>query len=273
MQKICAMIFAVALGAAACKPREFNKGSSQSSISGPSARSYIAFDAVSNFENGKGINVGWCYFNEDKSFQPVPIESGLSQDVCEGPWERMICKTYKVAYTLRQYTTAHKYAITGELELPDIQRTGPGYTQQDLDKDEAFKTVNQEIDDVTREAANRATLGILCSPSVVNTSNPIDEAVSAKTNTQAWKAYNDLVVTCRDGKATSVRKSPTGKLTTSQYQWVVSKLNALSASQSNQTKLSCPQSFQQIDVSLGKLVKTKVCTDDVAYPGRKCVDQ
>jgi hypothetical protein len=179
-----------------------------------------------------------------------------------------IVKTYKVDYTLRQYTSAHKYAIQGELERTDgSPRHSPQYN--------AMEDINSEIRIVTGAAANRATLGILCSPNVVDTSNPIDAAIIAKAKDNKTplgnyiKAYNDLVVTCRDGKATSVRKSSVSKLAANDFQWVVGKLKALSASQPNQTKLSCPQSIQQIDVSRGKLVKTTVCTDR----RRKCVDQ
>ena len=255
------MVFAAALGAVACKAREFNNDSSESSISGPGGRSHIAFDAVSSFEKVKGLEVGWCYFNEDTNFQPKPIESGLYQeDFSSDPSnsDKDIIKTYKVDYTLRQYTSAHQYAIRGELERPTGQMYTPQYN--------AVAAVNSEIGDAAGDATNQAMLGIMCSPDVVDAAKQIDSAIAAPGKT---KTYSDLVVTCRDGKVASVRKSSVGKLPASEYQWIVGKLKALSASPSNQTKLNCPQSIQQIGVSRGKLVKTVVCTDN----GRNCVNQ
>lgn len=252
MKIVCAIIFAGALGATACKSREFNSQAKQNSIENRANEKRLTVGAVSD----RSGEAGWCYFNHDSNFRSQTAEYSTGEVFSR--WGRAVETWGKnsagetsplmhaVNLTLRRYTRAHPQALTYE-NLDTLQKLKLG---QSTERVNLVTFVQYTLQNLSQKAGSTTVPSELCSTEFQFAENNIAEAANTVLSTAT---DSRLEATCNGQSAGIVATKPEAQLKVSadsaDYNWLQGKLMGLTKFSS---KLACPSEYYEVEVTPGR---------------------
>lgn len=249
-----AIFLSATLSLLGCKAIQTNDGGKELSL-GAEGKPRIAFD---------NVGMGWCYYLEDKGYEAKSIKSERTYDVRQVDLDKGTEKidTHEVIYTRRRYLKRHDLPLSFEIFRAWNDRASA--TTLEIERAfsksefEAYGLLSKEIADARSEVERKLPIEFCSSL------NDISELPSFVNNTASSSAKDFVMeqsLRCIGNEGYAVRKTDFEKLSSSQYQNVLSALIGMTTNNAfkkyYQSSKQCRESILQLEVSKGAVLKSR----------------